>query len=785
VRMLRALRPNLLDRYVVAEILPPTAVGLLIFTFILLLQQITLLTGILIARGADLATILHLFFNLIPHILATTIPMAFLLGVLLAFGRMAADSELVALRASGVSPLQLLRPVLGVACVMTAITYYVLAYSVPRANQTYRETFYALVVARARTAVKPRVFAEDLIPNMVLYVSDVPADTKRWKDLLISDMTFPRKPRLIVARRGRLVIDEARQRVEMHPEAAAIHPHDALRPQEYEVQAFKTAELPLPFEQLFPRLPVTKGDREMTPQELLAKIASLRQEGHPDEALRYLVEYWKKLAIPAACLVFGVLGLGLSLGSRKEARSAAFGLSVSIIFIYYVFLRLGEQAGDTGTVPPFVSMWAANVVLGLAAAILLLLNHREAAFDPLDASHYRIWLPAIRRGQRPRPVRRPPPGRPVVVLRVPRVGLGIPGLLDRYIAREYLGYFMLVLTSFLAIFVLVEFMDLMDDIDQHDIQARTIFRYYLFHTPFIVHLIAPVAVLVTTLVTFGVMSRRNEITAMKAGGVSVFRASLPALAMGVLGSLTLFVLSEWVLPETNKLANRDYNVIKGRPPQSASYLESRWILGSDGRFYHYDYMAEEGPDQILLHGLSVYDIDPTTWRLTDRLTAGRAEWNGVAYDLQQGWRRTFGERPSFRSFAAVKTREIEPPDYFRRETREPDTLGFAGLRKHIAQIEALGLDVSRLRVQLHKKLAFPMLGLVMTLIGIPFAFVVGRRGALHGIAISIVVAIVYWACLGIFEALGNNALLPPPLAAWTPNILFSAAGLYLLLTIET
>ncbi len=783
--MLRVFRPTLLDRYVVSEILPPTALGLLIFTFILLLQQITLLTGILIARGADLATILHLFVNLLPHILATTIPMAFLLGVLLAFGRMAADSEIVALRASGVSPLQLLRPVVGTSLVMMAITYYVLAYSVPQANQTYRETFYSLVVARARTAVKPRVFAEDLIPSMVLYVSDVPADTKEWKDLLISDMTFPRKPRLIVARRGRLVIDEERRRVEMHLEDGSIHTHDAIHPEDYQVQDFKTADLPLPFDQLFPRLPVTKGDREMTPPELLAKIASLRGEGRPDEALRYLVEYWKKFAIPTACLVFGLLGLGLSLGSRKEARSAAFGLSVAIIFVYYVFLRLGEQAGDTGTVPPFLAMWAANIVLGLAAAVLLLLNHREAAFDPLDVSHYRVWLPTVRRGQRPRPVRRAAPGRPVVVLRLPRIGVGIPGLLDRYIAREYLGYFTLILTSFLSIFVLVEFMDLMDDVSQHQIHARTILRYYLFHTPFIVHLIAPVAVLVTTLVTFGVMSRRNEITAMKAGGVSVLRASIPALAMGALASLALFVLSEWVLPETNKLANRDFNVIKGRPPQSASYLERRWILGSDGRFYHYDYMAEEGPGQISLHGLSVYDIDPKSWRLKERLTAGRAEWNGVAYTLQQGWRLSFGARTSFRTFATVTTREIEPPSYFMRETREPDTLGFAALRRHIAQIEALGLDVSRLRVQLHMKLAFPLLGLVMTLIGIPFAFVVGRRGALHGIAIAIVVAIVYWTCLRVFEALGSNALLPPPLAAWAPNLIFSAAGLYLLLTVDT
>jgi lipopolysaccharide export LptBFGC system permease protein LptF len=112
-------------------------------------------------------------------------------------------------------------------------------------------------------------------------------------------------------------------------------------------------------------------------------------------------------------------------------------------------------------------------------------------------------------------------------------------------------------------------------------------------------------------------------------------------------------------------------------------------------------------------------------------------------------------------------------------------LGFAELRAHIASLEALGFDTVPLQVQLHRKLAFPAVGLIMTLLGIPFSFTVARRGALYGIGASVVIAIVYWACLGIFEALGNNALLPPLLAAWAPNLLFGAAGTYLMLTLET
>ena len=157
----------------------------------------------------------------------------------------------------------------------------------------------------------------------------------------------------------------------------------------------------------------------------------------------------------------------------------------------------------------------------------------------------------------------------------------------------------------------------------------------------------------------------------------------------------------------------------------------------------------------------------------------------MGYHLERGWRWTFAPRPVFREFAEARTREIERPTYFMREERASDTLSFGELREHIASLEKLGLDVTRLRVELHRKIAFPMVSLIMTMIGIPFAFVVARRGALYGVAASLLIAIVYWATLAIFGALGDNALLHPLLAAWAPNLLFGTTALYFLFTLET
>lgn len=783
-----ALRPTLLDRYVIREIVPPTGLGLLLFTFVLLLDQIPPLMKVLISRGADLATVLRAFLYLLPSFLSVTIPMAFLLGVLLAFGRLASDSEIVALRASGVSPARLLRPVGILSAAAGLLTFYVVAVALPTANQAHREIVFSLLVSKAQTDIRPRVFVDDLVHGMVLYVSDIPAETGEWRNVFIHDVRTPQKPKVILARAGRLVIDRKNKAVGLDLRQAVAHVFNPILPAEHEEERFDSGYLPLPYDEFYPRVPLAKGDREMTLPELRARVRELRAQGKGQwDTGRYEVEYHKKFAIPAACLVFGALGLGLSLGSRKEARSAAFGLSIAIIFVYYVIIRLGEQAGDTALMHPLLAMWAANVVLGGAAVTLLVLNHREAAFDPLDASHYRALLPRVSRRAEPAPARPRPEPRPIVVLRIPRWSVPLPGLLDRYIARRYVAHFLLVAVAFWSLFVLVSFMDLIDDVQQNRVKGKVVFHYYLFISPNILHLVIPLAVLVTVLVTFGVMSRRNEITAMKAAGISVYRATLPMLALGIAVSLGLFATGEFILPSTNRIAQQDWNVIKGRPPQSSSLLERRWILGSDGRLYNYDYLERgPAPGRITLHGLSVYDVDPARWALRDRLYATRAAWNGFAYDLERGWRAQFsGGRAGVREFDEVRTREIEPPSYFDQEQRESETLGFGELKTHIASLEAKGLDVVPLRVQLHRKLSFPMVSLVMTLLGVPFAFVVARRGALYGIAASVLLAIVYYVCLAVFENLGNNALLPPALASWAPNIIFGAAGLYMLLTLET
>ena len=405
---------------------------------------------------------------------------------------------------------------------------------------------------------------------MVLYVEDVSSETGEWHNVLLHDTRIPKKPRVILAATGEPRISRERKQAELHLENGVIHAFDTEQPENYRQQTFVTLDSPLDFRQIFPETSLSRGDREMTLSQLEDRMEELRNEaGTEKEIARFEVEWHKRFAIPAACIVFGLLGVGLSLGSRKEARSSAFAISIVVIFVYYVLLRLGEQAGDTGLVPPIVGMWSANVVLGAVGILLLVLNHREAAFDPLDPSHYTSWIPKVRRAERAPRQRQPRQIR--VVVRVPRISLPAPSLLDRYIVRLYATHFLLVLASVVSLFFLAEFMDLIDDVQHNHVKGIVVARYYVFHIFFIIYQMIPMAVLVTPLVTFGLLSRNNETTAIKAGGVSLYRAVLPVIVVGAAIAISLYAVGDYMLPATNRMAQRHSTSSREASPRAPAW----------------------------------------------------------------------------------------------------------------------------------------------------------------------------------------------------------------------
>ena len=775
---------RLLDRYVIRESLTPTLLGLLVFTFILQIPPVMEVAERLIAKGVPWPTIGRIMLTLLPQALGITIPMALLVGLLVALGRLSGDRETVAAQACGVSVYRFLRPIAFIAFVAWAATSWVLVYWMPKANQDYREIVYNIVAARAENEVKPRVFFEDF-PNMVLYVRDMSPDGQGWKHVFLADTRKPNQPEVFLADRGQLILDRAQRRVDLVLQRGTRHSATPERPDRYEIQRFSGMTIGLDPETVFPRTGPQKGDNEMSLDDLRAEVEKRAGQGQPVH--NQIMAIQKKFSIPVACFVFALLGLGVGITSRKDGKQSSFVVAIAIIFIYYIFMYTAESAAKAKWIPAAWAMWVPNIALGLAGLAVL---RWRAKFADLDISLRLPWrrsAPAAAPGSPEAPAGLAPSGDRrgvVVVIRFPRISGFGPRILDWYVAKLYLRIFLLAFAGMLGIFYIATFIDLSDKVFKGQATGRMLLEYLYYSTPQFIYYVLPIAVLVGTLVTVGLLTKTSELVVMKACGVSLYRLALPLVACGAVGSALLFGLEESILAQANRRAQQINHVMRGGSPRTFDVLNRQWIIGRDGRLYHYAFFD---PRRRELNGLSIYDFDAKDWRVESRTFAVQAAFRDGEWTAVNGWVRTFDRNAKVTSYKAFpkETLAIEPAQYFMTEQPDADRMSYGQLKRYIGELRTSGFNTTPYAVELQRKVSFPFVTLVMTLIAVPFAVTTGRQGALYGIGAGIVLALIYWLLFSLFAAIGTAGLLTPGLAAWAPNILFTAGAAYLLLTVRT
>jgi LPS export ABC transporter permease LptF/LPS export ABC transporter permease LptG len=785
------MRMRIIDRYVIREIVPPFLIALLVFTFILIIPFIIQLAEDMIAKGVPWTVLLQLMATLVPGVAALTIPMALLIGILVAMGRLSADREVVVLMACGVSPYRLLQPVLFLGVICWGVASWVMLEAMPNANQTFREISNTIVMDRAEGEVRPRVFFEDF-PNLVLYVNEVPIGGTGWTDVLAADSRNPAQQVIYLANRGRMVIDREARTIQMVLEDGTRHRTDLANPNAYEVARFQSTILTLDPEAVFPRTGPARGDRELSIEELNAKAEEMRAQGISPH--NQVMEIHKKFSIPVACFVFALLGLALGASSRKDGKLAAFVLGIGVIFSYYVVMYGGEALAKGHYLPAWLAMWLPNFLLG-AVGVALLASRSRSAGSPI-----RISLPGwlSRRAAAADAAATTPDGasprsgRVVVVFKVPQFSLPGPRLLDVYLARQYIRILGMTTVGMLGLFYISTFIDLSDKWFKGQTSFGMLAQFLFWSTPEWLTYILALAVLLSTLVTIGLLTKNSELIVMRACGISLYRTALPLVVFAVAASAILFAMEERVLATANRNADRLKHIIRTGSPQTFGVMNRKWIVGRNGEVYHYQFYD---PRKRELNSLSVFDFDEAAHTIRSRMFAAKATYAPVAspagpvpqWHLEQGWSREFGARSQVKEFSRFTDRTValEPADYFVTETREPDLMNFGQLRRYIGELRASGYNVLEHEVGLYRKVAFPFVTVVMTLIAVPFAVSTGKRGAMYGIGIGIVLALVYWVMISIFAAFGIGGLLDPMLAAWAPNLIFGAAAAFLLLTVRT
>ena len=373
---------KLVDRYLLRELVPPFLLGVLIFTFLLLMSQILRLMELIVNKGVEVSKILLLVLYLLPSILVLTVPMSVFLATVVTFGRLSADNELTALKTGGFSLLRLSLPVAMFSVVAWVLTSWLIISALPAGNQAFRVSMFDIVRTKASVGLREKVFNDDF-EGLVIYINNIPqTGNPVMEGIFISDgrpekRQPPGEPITIIAERGWLIADPASNRVVFRLENGGSHiiSRDFTT---YQHSVFRTHDLQLSLgDETSESLSLPKGLREMTLGELREKVIEYRKLGVEQSAP--LVEIHKKFSIPFAALILGFLGVAMGVLFKRGEKLISFVLSIVVAIVYYVFLLAGEPLGKQGQLSPFWAMWTANFVFG---AITVLLFRKVLAETP-------------------------------------------------------------------------------------------------------------------------------------------------------------------------------------------------------------------------------------------------------------------------------------------------------------------------------------------------------------------------------------------------------------------
>jgi LPS export ABC transporter permease LptG/LPS export ABC transporter permease LptF len=785
-----------LDRYVIREIVPPFLLAVLIFTFLLQLPPLMEELERLVSKGVSWSTVGFMLVLLVPQALGLTIPMGLLVGILIGLGRLSGDREGVALLACGVSPYRLLRPIMLFATVCTVATFYVMVWAIPDSNQRYRLILYDIIAKKVEADVRPRVFFEEF-PNWVLFPRDeAAAGQSGWKDLLLANTSAPGLPVVYFAERGQMVLSRAKREVIMVLSKGTRF--TTVKPGEIETSQFGEVLLDLEAESVFPPLDLPRGVTEKTIAELRSTIAQKDAAQPPISTHNEIMAIHAKFSIPIACLVFALIGLALGLSVARDNKFSGFVVGIAVIFIYYMAMFLAESAAKGHQMPASLARWVPNLLLGPigAAALVWRARYTEGRLPfriPMPITRLPAWLrPAAEvRSANAQDVTKtkeesrsaPRPRGVVIVVRIPKITFPGPVLIDRYVSRIYLRIVGLSFLSLLTVFYISTFIDKSDKVFKGQTTFGTVLSLLFYMTPQFVYYIIPIAALLSVLVTFGLLARSSELTVMKACGISLYRASASLVLLALVLSAVLFGLEQKILARSNRQAEILDSQIRGRPPRTYSAINRRWVLGRDGAIYHYGHYD---PDHHEMNGLTIYEPRTDRWALASQTYMKRAAFVNGIWQGQDGWHLDFSvQPPRWTALPRHALPDLEPPDYFATEQPLAEMMTVGQLREFIAELSSSGLNHIPWAVELQRKLAFPFVTLVMTLLAVPFGVSAGRRGTLYGIGLGIVLALSYWILSSAFVAIGRSGVLTPFLAGWAPNILTLGVAGYLLLRART
>ncbi len=743
--------------------------SLALLTAILFTQQAGRFAELAVYADLPMRLAAEIAAALLPNVLVLTLPVAVLAGIVIAFSRMGSDSEIVAARAAGVGTWTLLWPALLIGAVATAGAIYLHMKEAPEAARDLRRVAIEGALKKLESPVEPRTFNTEL-PGYVIYVRDGDKVQGTWGRVFIYAQQPDGSTRVVTARQGRIDSSADKSELVLSDAVALKLPRSDSNEHSYVVEHLDQLRLAVNTGRA--TLLETLSEKEVQSEEKgwseLQQQIHLASASEKREGQRTL---HRRLALSVSPLLFAFFGGLIGLRIRRGGRGAGVLLTLSVVVVYYLISLLGESMARSSATSPVIGEWLASAVILFFSLLLLVFNRL-----PAISLKKRFVRSAHRESTAVSPA-----------FHEHTVGAGrsgFPSLLDTSLFRTLAVSFALAFASLVFIFLIFTLFELWRFIGSNHVPAGVVARYLLYLLPLVAVELFPATMLITVLITYALLARRSEAVAWWASGQSVYRLMIPGLLFAIAAGAGAWLVQEQLMPSANVKQEALRARIRGGQPRATTGSGRQWLASVESkRLYSYEFDDQ----QDVLHEPSIYELDDEGVHLT-RVTTGKVGvWtsNNQLLVKEAETVAVRGMLVERQTTADAQLDQVEAPAVFRPTVDKPSQLSVMALAAYLRAAKQRGSDVSALALALQRKYVNPFSVVVMAFIGMPLALAFGRRGAIVALVIAVAVSIAYWAMGGGFQQLGNHGLLPPEVAAWSPPVIFAAAGTYFLSRIRT
>ncbi|HRI04992.1 MAG TPA: LptF/LptG family permease [Pyrinomonadaceae bacterium] len=787
----------LISTYLLRVIVPYFAMAWLLLSVILFVQQASRYSDIFFSANIPTNLVWQLTIALVPNVIAFTCPMAMLVGTIIGLSKMQGDSELVAIRASGVGNLQIAVPIMILGVFLSGFAFLVNLKGVPLAASLVRNVALQTAIKKLESPLEPGVFNTE-VAGYTMYVKGGDIETGRWKNIFIySEDAGNNSVRLITSTQGRVDTSDETTELVLENASASTLP---MTPGAGKYISESIGEVRLAIKTKRGDLIDKLQNPELTPEELgLAQLSTYAAGKEGKDRVEAELIWQRRLLLSITPFIFCVLGTVMVLRFNRGGRGRGIAVALAVLIAFYLLSFLGEQLARTGTIS--VTQGSLIPIIVSAMAILWFNYSRRLDFWSVPVEKIKAAIGGLNRS------------RSKIQFRNIFVDL-TTGLRDFDIVRNLLKNFLLTLSFLTAIFIIFTAFELWKFAGSMDGGIVLLAKYLFYLLPFVYLQLVPSAAMIGVLATYAIKSRQNEIVTWTSAGQSVYRLLVPSFVlMAALGGLN-FGLQEILSPRSNRLQDgiRDQLRARGKvEDRSGKY----WIA-SDQRIYSFrtvesasDNVKVDGPQPLTtngtaapavvasdndrpvfpcsagcLHDLSIYQFDDNGTALQSVYRAKNAVWERGKISFAGNVEKNYMREGRIETENTIGGEVVEAQDPFLGLRAKPSQLSTGEVKKQIASSESV-VERRNLSVALEKKYTTLFLPFIMALFAAPFALSLSRKGNVVTVGYSIGLWLLFTGTNSVFEQLGLNGILSPTLAVWSPLIIFSMFGVYLLTKVRT